>query len=81
MEARANSQPTWVGATRLRACHPKAQFRVKVRAPTNISKYDEFSNLGIWLEDYCLKFRMAKIKDDHLIIQSLPIHLAKGARA
>jgi hypothetical protein len=24
---------------------------------------------------------MARIKDDHLIIQFLPIHLAKGARA
>jgi hypothetical protein len=47
----------------------------------NISKYDGSSNPGVWLEDYRLACRMVGIKDDHLIIQFLPIHLAEGARA
>jgi hypothetical protein len=32
----------------------KAQYPAKVRAPTNISKYDGSSNPGVWLEDYHL---------------------------
>jgi hypothetical protein len=54
---------------------------MKVRAPTNISKYDRSSNPSVWLEDYFLAYHMVGIKDDHLMIQFLPIHLAEGARA
>lgn len=50
-------------------------------ALANFSKYDKSSDLGVWLEDYRLACRMVGIKDDHLIIQFLPIHLAEGARA
>lgn len=53
----------------------RAQYPAKVRALTNTSKYDGSSNQGVWLEDYRLVCRMAGIKDDHLIIQFLPIHL------
>lgn len=59
----------------------KAQFPVKVRAPTNISKYDGFLNPSVWLQDYRLACRMVEIKDDHLNIQFLPKHLVEGARA
>jgi hypothetical protein len=55
-------------------------FLAKVHAATNITKYDETTNLSIWLDDYCLACYMAGIKDDHLIIQFLPIHLAEGTR-
>lgn len=57
----------------------KAHIPTKVRAPAYISKYDETTNLGVWLEDYRLTYNMVGIKDDPLIIQFLPIHLAKGA--
>jgi hypothetical protein len=51
---------------------------MKVCAPANITKYDGTTNLGVWLEDYHLAYRMVRIKDDHLIIQFLPFHLARG---
>jgi hypothetical protein len=59
----------------------KAQLLVKVGAPANISKYDGYSNPSVWMEDYRLACCMAGIKDDHPIIQFLPIHLVEGARA
>jgi hypothetical protein len=59
----------------------KAQFPLKVHMPANITKYDGSTNLVIWLEDYQLACHMAGIKDDDLVIQFLPVHLAEGARA
>lgn len=59
----------------------KVHFPTKVHAPANITKYDGTTNLSVWLEDYCLACCMAGIKNDHLIIQFLPIHLAEGTRA
>jgi hypothetical protein len=58
----------------------KAQYPAKVRALTNISKYDGSSNSGMSLQDYHLACRVAGIKGDYLIIQLLPIHLTEGAR-
>jgi hypothetical protein len=59
----------------------KALFPVKVRTPTNISKYDGSSNPDVWLEYYHLARCMAEIRDDHFIIKFLPIHLAERTRA
>lgn len=52
-----------------------------MHAPANISKYDGSTIPNVWLEDYRLACRMARINDDYLIIQFLPIHIAEGARA
>lgn len=51
-----------------------------MRAPANITEYDGTTNYGVWLEDYLLAFYMVGVKDDNLIIQLIPIYLAKGAR-
>jgi hypothetical protein len=49
--------------------------------PANISKYDGSTNPCVWLEYYRLVCHIAGIKDDHLVIQFLPIHLMVGVRA
>jgi hypothetical protein len=49
--------------------------------PANITKYDGSTNPSVWLEDYRLVCHMVGIKDDHLVIQFLTIHLVEGARA
>jgi hypothetical protein len=46
----------------------KSQFPVEVRTPANITKSDRTTNTDVWLEDYCLAYRLARIKDDHLVI-------------
>jgi hypothetical protein len=34
----------------------------------------------VWLEDYRLACHMVGIKNDHLVIEFLPVHFAEGAR-
>lgn len=56
----------------------KGQFPPKVHTPANVTKYDGSTTPVIWLEDYWLACRMAGIKDGHLVIQFLPVHLLEG---
>lgn len=58
----------------------KEQFPSKVHAPANIFKYDGSTNPDVWLEDYRLACHMVGIKNDHLVIEFLPVHFAEGAR-
>jgi hypothetical protein len=80
MHERSPIQPG-LGPRAFRHAIQKVQFPVKVRSPANISMYGRSSNLGVWLEDYGLACWTAGIKDDHLIIHFLPIHLAEETRA
>lgn len=59
----------------------KAQFPPKVRASANVTKYDGSMNPSVWLEDYRLACCMVGIKDDHLVIQFLLVHLTEGVTA
>jgi hypothetical protein len=45
-----------------------ARFPKRFQAPSNIIKYDDKTNLSIWLEDYCLTCKVGGADDDFFII-------------
>ena len=52
----------------------------KYRPPTNITKYGEETDPGLWLEDYRLVRRTGGAESDTFIIRNLPLYLADSAR-
>ena len=52
----------------------------RYRPPTNILKYSEEMNPGLWLEDYRLACRANGTVSDNFIIRNLPMFLADLAR-
>jgi hypothetical protein len=50
-------------------------------ASGNIVKYNDKTNLSVWLEDYYLTCRVDKANNDLFIIQFLWIYLVDSARA
>ena len=52
----------------------------KYRPPTNITKYGEETDPGLWLEDYRLVHRTGGAESDTFIIRNLPLYLADSAR-
>jgi hypothetical protein len=48
----------------------------RLKAPSNVAKYDGKTNPNVWLEDYHLSCKAGGADDDQL----LPIYLADSAR-
>ena len=46
----------------------RAPFPQRLRPPTNIAKYTEETNPGIWLEDFQLACQAKGVDDDYFII-------------
>ena len=57
-----------------------AVFPPRYRPPTNIPKYSEKTNLGLWLEDYWLACQAGGADSDDFIIRNLPLFLADLVR-
>jgi hypothetical protein len=55
-------------------------FPQRYRASTNVLKYFEESNPGLWLEDYRLTYQAGGVDDDYFIIRNLPLFLADSAQ-
>ena len=51
----------------------RASFPQRFQPPTNIAKYTEETNPGIWLEDFWLVYRAGGVDDGLFFIQYLPI--------
>jgi len=56
-------------------------FPQRFRPPTNIARYAEETNPGIWLEDFRLTYQAEGVDDDHFIIQYLSIYMREHVRA
>jgi len=51
-------------------------FPSRYRPPTNIPKYSEETNSGLWLKDYRLTCQASGADSDNFIIRNLPLFLA-----
>jgi hypothetical protein len=67
--------PKAFGSNMCDVCFPK-----RFRAPNNVIKYDDKTNLSVWLEDYHLECKAGMVDDDLFIIKFIPIYLADTAR-
>jgi len=56
-------------------------FPPRYRPPTNMPKYSEEPNPGLWLEDYWLACQACGADNDDFIICNLSLFLADSARA
>ena len=55
-------------------------FPPRYRPPTNVPKYSEETNPGLWLEDYWLACQADGVDSDYFIIRNLPLFLADSER-
>ena len=55
----------------------RVSFPQRFRPPTNITKYTEETNPGIWLKDFWLACQASGVDDDYFIIQYLPIYVGE----
>jgi hypothetical protein len=56
------------------------KFPSRFRALTNVPRYDEDTNLSVWLEDYRLACHAGGVTDDLFVINNFPLYLGDSAR-
>jgi hypothetical protein len=57
-----------------------ANFPLRFRQPTTITKYSGKTDPQVWLNNYCLACELGGTTNDAVIIRNLPLHLADSAR-